>query len=210
MFLVFFIKYPSSDTDIKSTMGIIENSINNLTTENVMKVYIINATAKNSENCIFINESFLENSSINFIVKGSDDSNINSKRESNKLYFDWSSPKKFYIAYYSQYNFNNTNWTGALTCQNGQVSTIINEKITIEQKISDLINDTASNYSLTKSRLGVIPKYEFNLQFEYSNKTRIGKNVTNTNANIYVKENSIQYLDSNANEKIGKMIISIW
>ena len=209
-FLVFFLKYPNSNSNLKSTLDSFEISVNNQTAENIMKVYITNTSTKTSENCIMINESYLGTSSINVSVKGSDGSDVSSKRDSGKLYIEWNSEKSFFVAYYSKYNFSSAELSGTLTCQNGNVKAVISNNIFIEQKITEFLNKIASNYSKTRDLLGISSKYDYNVQFDYNNKTRIGKNIKDVNEEIYVREKLVEYLDTNANEKTGKIIIYIW
>ena len=101
--------------------------------------------------------------------------------------------------------------------------TRIEERI-FETKIIKLIDEYFENYEGVKERLGVPRGNEFAIGFVYSNGTEIGflysggEFVFTGNSNIlppktasvFADESPIEYIDSNASKKIGRIKIIIW
>ncbi|MFA5953540.1 MAG: hypothetical protein WC812_03030 [Candidatus Pacearchaeota archaeon] len=209
-FLFIFTKFPEkSESDQDLSLGLVKNSMVNYLSSDVTIYYIKNSSIKTSENCIMINELSLDPNLKN-IVKDINENNIYSKRESGNLYISWISGQSLFKSYYSEENFSNFNLTGSLNCQTGEINSIQEQNKIMETKILKMIQEYSSNYSYLKSNIGIPQNEDFNVQFEYANKTIIGQNMTEIKASVFVKNFQIDYLDVNGNEKIGNLIIYLW
>jgi len=210
-FLFLFLKYPSTlEENKKFSLEILENSIKNQTTEELIKIYITNSSPQNSEDCMFINDSSLNVSLLNYYGLDENDTTLDLKRETNFIYLEWLTNSSFFVIYYSKYNFTNHSLTNNLNCQEAIIKTVIKSEKIFEKNLLNLFEDYNQNYSYTRKQLNIPEKYEFNIQFKYENGTEIGKKINETKSDIYVKEISIEYLNDEIIEKKGVLKIYIW
>lgn len=79
-----------------------------------------------------------------------------------------------------------------------------------EEKAIKLISDYEKNYSKIKETLKIPAGSDFSFGLIYSNKTKISTTNENISTNIYVKEIPIQYVDKEANIKLGYIDIGVW
>lgn len=76
-----------------------------------------------------------------------------------------------------------------------------------ERKITDLISADYENF---RKSLNMPNDTEIGVEFEFENKTIIKTPEKNITANIYIKESSVEYIDSDANVMAGKLRVKIW
>jgi hypothetical protein len=111
--------------------------------------------------------------------------------------------------FFSKGYFDNSSVLTPGTCVALPLKSQLNETRILEKKIINLINLIESDYSSVKDSLG-FSDYEINIRFEYSNGTVIGLEKEDVKASRYAEEKILNYLDTKAREKTGKLILEIW
>ena len=91
-------------------------------------------------------------------------------------------------------------------CVAPPIESIRDNKEIFENKILNGI----SNFESLKTSLKIPTGSEFSLGFEYSNGTRISSFEKNVSSEVYAEEIYIRYVDKNANNLPGKLIIKTW
>lgn len=194
------------EKDKKQTAEYIKLKIDNKIIEEIVIVNVANASVKDAEDCISLDESSLNISGMTPIAK---DSNGNYAGTQGNLQIDWSSSSSFLRVYYSVNSFN-THTTDSSTCQIGEIKSVRYIQEAVETNITKLIADYATNYSFLKSEFGISNKEEFAIQFEFSNGTIIGTAPQDTKVDRYAEKYQKSYFDKEANKKSGYIILYIW
>ena len=150
--------------------------------------------------------------SLDYIVKDELNSIVDSAPTLNIKWQDTS--KKFFKVYYSEEQFNDYILSG-LSCsspsnEDYEITSIKDSKIIFETKILDFILKVNEDYNQVKKDLKVPIGDEFLFRFKYGNGTEIGMTEKDIPLDIYVGEETIQYIDKDANINSGTLIVRIW
>ena len=213
IFMFVLLEYPLKvEEDQKYTIQYLENKISEEISENVGIVYLTNSSIKGiSENCISVNKSLFDLNYRNYIAQEETLNKIKSKEVGEIIYLEWTSSNNFFKIYYSNQTFNSSLWIeGTPICQTASIKGISEKKEYFETKVLNLLQNYTTNYTYLKSYLGVPLAEDFGLQFEYSNGTILGTNVSDLKTNILIKKIEINYLDKNAQKLNGKIRIYSW
>ena len=88
----------------------------------------------------------------------------------------------------------------------------VSEEIRVlEKKIILLLERMRENYTLIKNEFGLPNNVDFNLQFDYGNGTVLSSSeFEEAKVETFATKISLNYLDVQANEKTGELMIRIW
>lgn len=78
-----------------------------------------------------------------------------------------------------------------------------------EERMESLVSNY-DNYESFKKNLNLPNDTEISVELELGNGTIMGTTQKNITANIYTRESSVEYIDSNANVLSGKLRVKIW
>ncbi|MBT4376119.1 hypothetical protein HOD29_01975 [archaeon] len=191
------------------TINSLKSFVKNNISEEVVIVNVKNSSSRGVENCL----SFLKNevplSSAYFTVKDFEGDSTNSLEQSGTIYISWSGESLFKI-YFANESFDKTILEGTLNCQVAEVGSVIETEKILERNILEVLEYYETNYTELKQSLNVPLEDEFGIKFKYSNGTILGEDSNQIKEEIYVEELQVNYLDLEATEKRGYLILSIW
>ncbi len=90
------------------------------------------------------------------------------------------------------------------------VGSVIEKNITFESKIKSLLEDYETDYENLKNELNVPYDTEFGFSFKNSEEVVNSTEVKNVSVDVYAREIPIQYIDEEANTRMGVVKIWVW
>lgn len=182
----------------------------NLTT--VTLVLIDGYSVPGGHNCLDVANPYGDGS-LNFFARDYNNP-LASSFDSTNIQIGANTNSKFFKIYYSEELFGQTVLEG--TCHNPildqdyKIGLIKTTEEVFESKILNYITIYNEDYGDLKAQLGLSTGKEFYFNFTYANGTSISPIEKSTYGSLYVQRKYIEYIDMEANKKIGVLEIWVW
>jgi len=208
LIFIFIIIGPPTNLTIEKNelIPILERSILEKISEEIITIRIYDK--ENLTGCV--QTSIPENDFTNptFLVFDSDLEEIASDSVSSQFLLEGG--RNFTKIHFSNGSFSQNQELSIGGCTDIGADSITREERITEKLILNLMGEIQTEYDEIKNNLGISIQDEINLLFDYLNGTRLGIDTTKPKSNVYAETIKIDYLNPNAEEKIGEIIIQIW
>jgi hypothetical protein len=212
---IYSILKPVAITSLKETYYF-ENLKENLISHSSEKVTTFTIIVDNNKkkNRIKLNEIINKINNSEFIIKDQNELVYNYSISGQNIFIYIENQAKFLLKFsYSNAlgNSQGNTGTGSVTVKDYSIKRIQSNIYFHEEIIRNILKKYDQNYDNLKKELNISKEIEFDLKFLLNNNSLIKteKNILHSK-NIYVRTIPIEYIDNQANIKIGYLEISIW
>jgi len=201
--------------DEKFVLDFIENNLigrvsSNLTTATIQLRASYSPLA--GKNCLQITD--LGSGTYLMVTNGTE--GLGSSSNAGNVLINWAGQTDdFFKIYYSEEEFNSPAYTGT-DCDSPTIDTeyivglVSIESEIFESGIKEFINQSLYDNEYSKTEIGIPLQNEFSMAFTYENGTIIDTLSTSIATEIYSQKIPIEYIDEEAQIKVGELSITIW
>jgi len=139
---------------------------------------------------------------------------LDSFSDSEKIMIDFEGSNEFFKIYYTEASFTSTpspeDCNGLEEGEEYELGLIKTTQEVFESKILDYIGYYDEDYGDLKEELDLSSGKEFYFNFTYDDGTSVSPTEKDTYGSLYVQRRNIEYIDLEANKKIGVLEVWIW
>jgi hypothetical protein len=198
--------------NLDEVLNRIEKNLLEYLSGNLSVAVIMNETPKGENNCLKINKSLVLIGE-NFIIKYFKGNIVNYNVLEEDLLIRWED-EEIYQIYSSNNNLTNHSSNG-LDCPHDKTSqavirTIRTKEYIFWDSVENFSKEYNESYESLKEKLGISQR-DFGFKIEYMNRTIIKQGTMNKGErDVFIKENSFEYVNKNAEISLARMYLEIW